>query len=325
MEKPTPSWWKPLRNLTLLGCAAWPFVYFISIFAYDCGTDYYLKRYIVGIVVTYPIWILPLNYLALWIYRKSNSHIAGFGTYLIPIAFILAGCTYYYNGALPTYMYYKDDHRLFWNTPASGLADAIIADDTVMIHEILIQTPELVNYSESCHGQSMLFYAFDRGSFASIRQLIRMGAMVNERNKYGESLLHCLCEGKMPSENSSIYKSMPDTYLRLISWLLEHGADVNMPNTNGFTPLQTLCLHGPDSPIALSLLIEQGAQTDVRRLNHEDLEASPLADAIYFKKLQIATELIQSGVERDSIAARYLEWSKDDNQDWYKVWQIFHR
>lgn len=335
MEAITPRWWKPLKIVTFLGCVVWPLLFFMSIFVFDSGADYYLKVYIVSIVDSYPLWAFPLSYLALWIYRRTRSNIAGLSVCLIPVVLLFGGCVYYFHGALPKFMYQSDDHRLYWNTPASDLADAIIADDTVRVHEILEKSPELAGYSDESHGQSMLSYAFERGSFASVRELICMGADVNECSKSnGETLLHRLCNGvdvEVPEGLGVIVKSvMPQSYLNLMEWILENGADVNQATgagewapREGLTPLQYLCLHGPDSPQALDVLLKYGAEIGVTRKNHEDKDASPLADAIYSCKCKIATKLMQSGCERDSVSRQYLEFKKDHNKGCYDVWQIF--
>lgn len=337
-----PLWWKSICAISLCACGVWPLVWFGSIFVFDHPSDseYYLLRYIVGIIDSYPLWILPLNGLALWIYHKTNSTIIGLSIYLLPVLLIWGGKTYFYHGQLPTYMYERNDVRLFDQTPAATLAKAIIHEDTLAIDSILTQSPELIDYVEEYHQESMLFYAYDRGAFAAVRHLIQNGADVNEYNANGQTLLHRLCDGEMIEEeiernflgmrSYALLKVMPSQDAELIQFLLEHGANPNLLTIErgrwsipGYTAVQILCFFGPDSPEILTMLIEYGADLAVQRIGYEGQTFGLLYDACCRNEnYQVTFALLEAGVEPDSLTIRYLTNYKDKNESLQKIWHV---
>lgn len=312
-NEPKPIWWKTICFVTLCACMGWPIVWFGSIFVFDNPPegDYYRLLCIVGIIDSYPLWIMPLNYLVLWVYRRSGYRTVALSIYLLPVVALVGTNRYFQHALLPTYMYTDTDSRLFALTPAAKLSEAIQRDDTVSIESILTVDPELVHYTEEHHKMSMLHYAYKRENFASVRQLIRQGADINEYDANGNTLLTKLCGGRLDWDTNTDYFTPEDT--TMIAWLLANGADVNLPTIErgqwsipDYTPIQYLCFFGPDSPEMLELLLRYGANPMVRRIDHENHEVSTLRDACWKQHYRMALILMDAGVPCDSTLSNYL-------------------
>jgi len=68
------------------------------------------------------------------------------------------------------------------------------------------------------------------GKMASVRELRRLGASYEPRDKNGSTALHWACISKSPE---------------LVDWMLEDGADVSVTNSLGRTPLMLLGIKTP--------------------------------------------------------------------------------
>lgn len=110
-----------------------------------------------------------------------------------------------------------------------------------------------VEYSESLiHTVSAIHTVAKKEQF---RVLLELGANVNARNSKGESLL-----------NRSIYSICinANNGLALLDLLLSYDADVNLPDSTGYTPLMNIAIRGPGyaSDSVLEKLIRAGADID---------------------------------------------------------------
>jgi ankyrin repeat protein len=104
-------------------------------------------------------------------------------------------------------------------------------------------------------GLTPLIHAAQDGDLALIRRLVELGARVNEVDNDGYSALSCLVTG--------------DTYKNdSVAYLLSHGADAQLANYQGETPLVLAAMRdckpsdGDRQAELLSLLVGAGAKAD---------------------------------------------------------------
>jgi len=117
-------------------------------------------------------------------------------------------------------------------------------------------------------------------TLAAVRRYVESGGDVNELHTtprvFMESLLHL---------------AVAHGHLEITRYLLEHGADANLPNGGpGETPLQIAV--GPwDDPKLVALLLDHGAAID----GPPEADRTPLAEAIAAGRTRIATLLRKRG------------------------------
>jgi uncharacterized protein len=107
--------------------------------------------------------------------------------------------------------------------------------------------PNAVNHN----GDSALYHAIDRDRLRIIQILVRHGANVNHRNSAYETPLHVAWSKKRA--------------LKICSFLLDHGADPNAADLDGWRPLQAAVFH--DLFDLAKLLLERGADPGLRDCN----------------------------------------------------------
>ena len=157
-------------------------------------------------------------------------------------------------------------------------------------------------------GMTPLYNAVIAGRKSTILQLLERGANINANSAsqgtplhhsiamiegtdflteaYGEEIL----ESPHPSEVSVVLgTNIESVRLFVISLLLEQGADVNIPNLKGNTPLHFVALMG--RPHIASLLIERGADISVTN----DDGKTPLDIATEKKKGDLVKLLLKHG------------------------------
>ena len=313
-----PEWWLKAMKYTVVSVGAAPFVWLMCGFAYDSPGGLNLQRdFFVAVFASYPIWLNVLTAFVWLVYRLVKNKYIALSVYLLPIPLAWAGSYYIDHAKLPSNLCHSDDPRIYYYTPARDIAEAIMNDDTLTIRKIAKASPRLVNYVEAYHKQPLLFFAYDNKKYASVRELIRNGVNPNTFDPVdGECLLHKLTAAD-EREYTHGTKLISEDALALFGWLLKNGADVNAKviktvewSRGGFTPIQCLCEDGVDSQEMARMLIDNGANLNVKRWDdYYKKDFSLLADAFRSVNLNVAIELLQNGVERDSLAFEMFEES----------------
>ena len=125
-----------------------------------------------------------------------------------------------------------------------------------------------------------LLYAAGRGDLTAVRELIADGVSVNAANHVGGTVLMSACAS---------YRS------EVVEFLLQAGADVNMPTKDGQTALHVAVGSSPSLPEkqreCVRLLLKQGAQVDAL----DKSGGTPLMDAAWFGCLPSVLELLEAG------------------------------
>jgi len=116
-------------------------------------------------------------------------------------------------------------------------------------------------------------------SIEDVTNLIKKGANVNMKNKYGDTPLTIACENKN---------------LEIIKYLVEKKAKINISNSTGNSLLNILCKIKDDNSLGIidyvEYLINNGADMDYKDENN----ITPLFTACYFNKLSILKHLIET-------------------------------
>ena len=128
--------------------------------------------------------------------------------------------------------------------------------------------------------QAKLLLACMAGDLNTIKSLIASGVDINTRiaSDSGATLL----------TDSILYNQK-----ELAIWLIENGADVNLPLPNGRTPLMTVA--ATDEIGLARKLIEAGADVNKQANNG----ATALMYAVHYNKLPLAKLLIECGARRN--------------------------
>lgn len=105
--------------------------------------------------------------------------------------------------------------------------------------------------------------------------------------------------------------------LNVVRFLLRSGANPNAVNTDGETPLHSVCTNNDDnSAEAIRLLLQHGANLEAR--NAQDLHRTPLHVACYYGSLGAVRELvINHGANlfaRDSVEETPLDRARSDDE-----------
>ena len=320
----SPEWLRISIKCSLLACAIMPVVWLMCCFAYDSGGISLKKDFIVAVVCSYPLWIIPLNAIVLLVYRLVRVKYVALLAYLLPIPITYAGLNYIDSHVFGSDCYNSDDPRIFHYTPAKELVDAIMKEDTVTVGKIMKKSPELAKYEVEYHEITVFSFAFEHGKYASVRMMIRMGVSPNTivgKRYLQEMLLHSLVSDSLSNKN-----------LYMIKWLIDNGADVNarlnhygkVRKLGDFTPLHSLCFHGGDYPQIAALLVENGADVNAIRIDYEGKEATPLDDAARRDHPKLAIYLLTHGVKRTPSARYYLNHPKEATPDAKKAWELYN-
>ena len=118
-----------------------------------------------------------------------------------------------------------------------------------------MEHPDLNVNALNAAGESALMLAALKGDMASSLQLLARGALVN---RAGWSPLHYAATGTEP---------------RLVTLLLERGADIDARAPNGTTPLMMAARYGHEDSV--KLLLARGA--DPKRRDSRGLQAADFA------------------------------------------------
>ncbi|KAK3386679.1 ankyrin repeat-containing domain protein [Podospora didyma] len=145
--------------------------------------------------------------------------------------------------------------------------------------ELLLRAGADPNQKISRTSSTPLHIACYAGDYETVRSLLNAGAVVNERNDYGRTPLHIATS------------SLAGCDRRLLSLLVQHGADVNSRDIQRSQPLASAALQGNIE--ATSFLIEEGAS-----VNNRDWEGdNVLFDAVQRNQHSSVELLLERGAD----------------------------
>lgn len=127
--------------------------------------------------------------------------------------------------------------------------------------------------------ESSVVAAVERGDVDTIETLIALGADAGERDRHGNTPLLLAAKSRFTHVRS---ESMDDVRLEMVNALLEHGVDVNAQNLNGQTALHeaVASYNGEQgSDRLLSILLDHGANPNLKdRWGHTPLTSAASRD-----------------------------------------------
>lgn len=171
----------------------------------------------------------------------------------------------------------------------TSLIDASERGDTRMV-QVLLKHRASINASETRHGQSALHIAVRKGQHDVIRELCQrstVASIINEVDRNQHSPLHF-----------AVGQDRPGTE-KLVKFLIHNGADVNLANIRGQTPLaiHIMTTERQDSKVA-QVLLENGARADVRVKNND---TTLLHMAMERGLIEIAKVLVAKGADLHAV------------------------
>ncbi|MBB3108715.1 ankyrin repeat protein [Paenibacillus phyllosphaerae] len=166
-------------------------------------------------------------------------------------------------------------------TTLSALFHAIEHNELEHVQAIIVSQPDLVNH-ENEQGLTPLGYAAHFGHPDVVQALLDAGAEVNAVSHSKLSFI--------PS-NTALHAAIAGTRSEaVISMLLQHGASVNLFDSNGHTVLHVAAFHDDNTKL-IQQLLERGADVNAAIEGGE----KPLAVALRQGNQQVAALLQQQG------------------------------
>jgi ankyrin repeat protein len=110
-------------------------------------------------------------------------------------------------------------------------------------------------------GRTAMFYAAEAGSVGSVRVLVKRGLAVNERAANGDTPFSAAVQS-VAVRSKAMRWGISEPRLAMVESLIDLGADINIPDAQGFTPLMHAAMAGDE--IMCQLLIERGADVHIR-------------------------------------------------------------
>lgn len=177
---------------------------------------------------------------------------------------LLGGCYLWMDGTEDTPEYRIRNLRIWKDTPAWELANAVRNQNTDQIKKLIESSPELLNYQEPRFGATLLTWAVGVEKYKSVETLLDCGADPNIATNAGETPLF-VAAGY--SWVDSQYKQDP----KYVNILLKYNADPNICYKGG-DPRNTATEPGT-SPLMCSIpcgiqktiaLVEGGSEIDLK-------------------------------------------------------------
>lgn len=201
------------------------------------------------------------------------------------------------------------DYRLFQNTPAWELAKAVQDGDVDKIDEEIKKNPQIINYQEATHGNTLLNLSVYNDNYKGFKELLKLGANTNIADSMQCSTpLITACESF-------------DDRIKYVKELIKYNVDINYVECNNGnngqkTNRTALILASSRGNLDLvKLLIENGAKINYTNPNGEDA----LSLATLFKNYDIVLYLLQQGADCNKIL--YKKGGEVNPQDIYmKNW-----
>lgn len=161
------------------------------------------------------------------------------------------------------------------------------------------------------NADQRLLAASEKGNIEAIKKALSEGADINVCTYYKESLYN----GKYTE--TALHWTCRKGHEKTARFLIEHGADPNIRNNHGQTPLNLAVLNRY-VPL-VKLLVENGANVN----NKDDLGSIPLNKACYFGNREIMTLLLEHGavITDATIGSAYDDYKLIR---FLKEWAIHH-
>lgn len=175
------------------------------------------------------------------------------------------------------------DYRLFQETPVWELAKAANDKNMTEVKRILSDNPELANVQDSIYGNTLLMMSIINQNYDLFELLIDNGTNLNYHNTYG---------GQSPLIEACSYKQYDPIFVKD---LVNNGANIN-DTTNNFpnaqlSPLMAAARCGNSAIV--TYLIDHGADINYRN----NFGSTPLGEAILTQKYDIALLLLNRGAD----------------------------
>jgi ankyrin repeat protein len=139
-------------------------------------------------------------------------------------------------------------------------SNAVVYGDFDLVKEMLKNRPEIIN-SQDKWGFSALHNVMSEEQFEIIKYLISKNVLVNIQNDEGIAPLHLACY----KENAEL--------------LFHAGADINLKDNNGNTPLHILAADGEENIEVVEYLLSIGANKEIKNnSNKTPLDISKLRE-----------------------------------------------
>lgn len=153
----------------------------------------------------------------------------------------------------------------------TGRENQFYADINTDIIKLLIEKGADVNFSYKQNGKSILMEAMNRiNGFELAKSLIDHGADVNHKDKSKNTCLHLLVDEWYHKEEYyeddkdqwQINKYNESNGEKILKLLIDKGADINVRNNMGMTPLMHYALKGEERFV--KILLEHGADINAK-------------------------------------------------------------
>ena len=179
------------------------------------------------------------------------------------------------------------DYRLFQNTTAWELAQAVQDEDTEKINKIASENPRIINYRDVKYGNTLLMLAIMNQQLESFKTLLKKGANVNTHNSF---------DGTSPIIESCVSKYYNIIFTKI---LIKYGANVNdieigkrrQENSTRLTPLIAASKTGKLDLVRL--LVSKGANVNYQN----EFGQSALSEAVLMGKYKVAYYLLRNGAD----------------------------
>lgn len=174
--------------------------------------------------------------------------------------------------------------------PGRRIAQAALDGDVATVRDVLDEAPDLIDTSTS-DGWTPLHLAARQGHATVVDLLLRYGANANALA--GNSLASTPLLGAITGKPGEVDA---EQQREIVVLLLAHGADVNLPNTAGSTPLHKAAIAGASDIV--QLLLACGANVAARNSGRQ----TPLDHAQYRGHQEVAALLAQASATSDVTA-----------------------
>ena len=180
-----------------------------------------------------------------------------------------------------------DDYRLFKDTPAWNLAQAVKDENIKEINKIISSDTAIINYQEPTYGKTLLFLTVMNQQFKPFMALLERGADVNIHDSFdGSTVLMEACQYKF-------YK------IDYAQELIEYGADVNAIQTGKrrekdgtmITPLMSAV--GSGNIDFVNLLLKHGANVNY----YNEFGQSAFSESVMLHEYKISYLLLNNGAD----------------------------